>query len=263
MEVFGFLWLLIEPAALFLPEKLDFGWNGYFWLILISSVTSVFLHWPRLKFSAPLASPDSVIEIKVGDLFEENGHLVIGTNDVFDTELGEVISSSTVQGQFLQRIYKGDIKRLNEDIELRLKQYEFIKKEDIRKIEGKNLRYPIGTTITLGEPEKRYFLVAYAKMNNNLKAKSNADHMWISLSKLWKEIREKGQGRAVCIPIVGSELARTGLPRMTLIKLVIMSFIVASKDEFITNKLTVMIYPPDLGYIDWYELKDFLISACF
>ena len=55
-----------------------------------------------------LSSPNSVVEIKLGDLFDESGHLVIGANHVFDTELGEVIKPSSVQGQFLTRIYGDD-----------------------------------------------------------------------------------------------------------------------------------------------------------
>ncbi|MFM6310670.1 MAG: macro domain-containing protein, partial [Dolichospermum sp.] len=61
----------------------------------------------------------------------------------------------------------------------------------------------------------------------------------------------------VSIPIVGADLARTGLPRMALAKLIITSFIVASKEKFITRKLTLMIYPRDIDSIDLYELEEF------
>ncbi len=67
----------------------------------------------------------------------------------------------------------------------------------------------------------------------------------------------------VTIPIIGSDLARTGLPRMALAKLIIEAFVIASKEKFITKKLTVMIYPKDLDSIDLYKLEDFLKSACF
>jgi hypothetical protein len=67
----------------------------------------------------------------------------------------------------------------------------------------------------------------------------------------------------VAIPIIGADLARTNLPRMALAKLIITSFVVASKREFVTRKLTVVIYPRDLENTDLYELEDFLTSACF
>jgi hypothetical protein len=50
---------------------------------------------------------------------------------------------------------------------------------------------------------------------------------------------------------------------MALAKLIITSFIVASKEQFITRKLTVMIYPKDVESINFYELEEFLASACF
>jgi predicted NUDIX family NTP pyrophosphohydrolase len=37
----------------------------------------------------------------------------------------------------------------------------------------------------------------------------------------------------------------------------------ASKREFITRKLTLMIYQKDLDSIDFYELEDFIKSICF
>ena len=192
-----------------------------------------------------------------------NGHLVIGFNDVFDTELGEVIRDSSVQGQFLKRIYKGKQDELDVDIETALQEYIGNRNLDPDKKRGKAWRYPIGTTITLGSYEKRYFLTAYGYMRNNLTVKSNSDDILTSLDKLWQEVRLKCHGTDVVIPIIGSDLARSGLSRMQLSKLIITSFVVASKREFITRKLTLMIYPKDLDSIDFYELEDFIKSICF
>jgi hypothetical protein len=100
-------------------------------------------------------------------------------------------------------------------------------------------------------------------MGNDLKVQSNADEIWNSLSHLWEEVRRKGHGIDVAIPVIGADLARTNLPRMALAKLIILSFVVASKKEFVTRKLTLVIYPRDLDNTDFYVLEDFLKSACF
>jgi hypothetical protein len=84
-----------------------------------------------------------------------------------------------------------------------------------------------------------------------------------ALSRPSQEVRLKSHGTDVVIPIIGSDLARSGLSRMQLSKLIITSFVVASKREFITRKLTLMIYPKDLDSIDFYELEDFIKSICF
>jgi Domain of unknown function (DUF6430) len=260
---FGLLWLLTEPGALFFPEKLNFGWSGYLWLTILALGIAFAQRFPRKTVCRALSSPDSEIEIKIGNLFDQPGHLVIGFNDVFDTELGEIIKPSSIQGQFLQKVYGSDRSRIDEDIAYALQTYSHPYTTETNKKLGKTLRYPIGTAITLGSHDKRYFLTAYGYMTNDIIVQSNADFVWQSLSKLWQEVRLKGHGINVSMPIVGADLARTGLPRMALAKLIITSFIVASKEKFITRKLTVMIYPRDIESIDLYELEEFLASACF
>ena len=52
---------------------------------------------------------------------------------------------------------------------------------------------------------------------------SNVEYIWRSLSKIWQEIRLKGHSIDVSIPVIGADLARTGLPRMALTKLIITS----------------------------------------
>lgn len=263
LNVFGFLWLFIEPGALFFPQNLNFGWRGYFGLVAVSLVIAVIQCFPRRTVCKALSSPDSVVEVKIGDLFDEPGHLVIGANDVFDTELGEVIKPSSVQGQFLTRIYGNDRTRLDADLEAALQGYKAQRAKNPNKKKGKSWRYPIGTTVALGTADKRYFWTAYGYMGNDLRVQSNADYIWNSLSCLWEEVRRKGHGMDVAIPVIGADLARTNLPRMALAKLIITSFVVASKREFVTRKLTVMIYPRDLENTDFYDLEDFLTSACF
>ncbi|MEM9272886.1 MAG: macro domain-containing protein [Cyanobacteria bacterium P01_F01_bin.143] len=261
--IFGTLWLLIEPAALFFPQNFNLGWIGYLGLVSISLAISFIKCFPRKSIYQTLSSPDSTIGIKIGDLFDEPRHLVIGANDVFDTELGEIIKPSSVQGQFLNRIYDNDLAKLDAEIDQALENYKARRIKENNKIRGKSWRYPISTTITLGTPENRYFWTAYGYMGNDLKVTSNADYIWSSLSSLWEEVRRKGHGLEVAIPVVGADLARTGLPRMALVKLIVISFVIASKKEFVSRKLTVMIYPKDLKNIDFYELEDFLTSACF
>jgi len=260
---FGGGWLLLEPAGLFFPNKLEFGWQGYISLVLLSLLGTIVTRWPHTIIANKLSSPDSLIELKVGDLFDEPAHLVIGTNDVFDTELGEVIKSMSVQGQFLTRVYNGDCIKLDSDIETALSVLECTKTEDLNKNRGKRIRYPVGTTIALGSVERRYFLTAYGRMGSDLKCESNSDALWLALSNLWEEVRLKGQGMPIAIPIVGSDLARTNLPRMTLIRLILLSFVVASKNGYVSEKLTVVIHPKDLTTLNYYSLQDCLMSACF
>lgn len=261
LTIFGFIWLFIEPVGFFFPERMNWGLSGYLGLVLTSFLIAFIISRPRTSFSRQLSSPDSSVAIKVGDLFDEPGHLVIGANDVFDTELGDVIKPESVQGQFLTRVYQGDTQRLDQDIETALEPVGASKTRAVNKLKGKLWRYPIGTTVVLRGGNKRYFLNAYGYMGDDLRVKATADGVWCSLSCLWEQVRLNGHGTGVAMPVVGSALARTNLPRMTLMKLIIISFIAASKEGFVSEKLTIIIHPKDIELIDLDELEDFLSST--
>jgi hypothetical protein len=262
-EALGTLSIPLQVIPLFLTKKFSYGLYGFLGFVLLSAIFAIAKNYPRRVVSQKLSSPDTMVEIKVGDIFDEKSHIVIGTNDVFDTELGDIIKPMSVQGQFLQRIYGNDRKRLDEDIERELVNFADEKLEDHEKMKGKRIRYPIGTTITLGNLKQQYFLVAYGHMDKSLHCTSRADFIWQSLSNVWESVRRQGQGEPVAIAVIGSDLARTGLPRMTLIRIILTSFIVASKEKFVARKLTVVIHPKDLDSVDIYGLKDCLSFACF
>ena len=99
-------------------------------------------------------------------------------------------------------------------------------------------------------------------MGNNLKVKTTTNDLWCSLNRLWETAREKGHGLEIAMPIVGSDLARTNLSRMMLIRIIILSFITASQQDFITKKLTLIIYRQDVDSIDIPTVESFLSSVC-
>lgn len=261
--IFGGVWLLLEPAGVFFPDSFDLGWIGYGGLATAAFAGALVYRWPHRTVSGHLSSPDTTIEVTVGDLFDQQCHLIIGSNDVFDTEPGDIIEPRSVQGQFLTRIYQGDLARLDVDIAAALAPYDDKKQADPNKARGKQLRYPIGTTIVLGDSKRRFFLTAYGKMGSNLVCESDTDCIWLALSNAWKAVGERGHLQPVAIPIVGSELARIGLPRMIFIRMIIISFIVASKQRPVSKRLTIVVHPSDLDKVNLHDINDFLQAACF
>lgn len=259
--VFSLVWLVVEPAAFFFPDKINFGIAGYVALTVVSIIVGLWLSWPRFTIASKVSGADVIIRIKVGNLFHEKSHLVIGTNDVFDTDLSNgVISRNSVQGQFEQEIYEGDLVRLDEDLKRALAQETNVT-QDLNKKLGKNLRYPVGTTAVLNRGQKMFFLVAYCVMSETCMASSDANKLWLSLSKLWSIVREKGELKPVATPVLGSGFGRTNLTRRLLAQLIITSFIVATREKFVARELTLMIHPNDLADVNLYDLEDFLVSV--
>ena len=259
VKSFGVVWLFIEPATNFAEEPKDFGNIFYYAIVLLSLVISYFVTKPKTSLERSISGNNSKIMIEAGDLLEKKTHIIVGTNDVFDTVLGDVIKPASVQGQFTQKFYNSDIARLDAEIIANIQSKGISGELDDSKTKGKNTRYPVGTTIALGNAKKVFFS-AYSYMNNNLKCESNADWLWHSMNEIWKEARLSGQGGAVSIPIIGSDLARTGLSRLALVQMIILSFVSANNTEFVSECLNVVIHPSDVEKLDFVALEHFLES---
>ncbi len=256
-QAFGVIALVLGILDVLFPNKLNFGYVG----IIVVSVAS--LLWGiisilKRKISHPLSRLNTKITIKVGDLFQEDANnLVIGMNDVFDTEKGDIIKLTSIQGQFLTRIYGDDKNRLDQDIDKALQGISG--NQDSQKTRGKNQRYPIGTVATLSVGAKKYFCSAYSRMGNNLQAQSNIKWLSTSLQMLWEEIGVKGQNDKVAMAVLGSDLARIGNASYSdLIKLIVFSFVLASREKLVTPELIIVINQKNLEKVNMLELDDFL-----
>ncbi|MBL7259410.1 macro domain-containing protein [Paractinoplanes lichenicola] len=216
---------------------------------------------PARSVTRELDRPRCRIEVLPGDLFEQaDSHLVIGFTDVFDTDVGDgrIVQKSSVQGQFLHRIYLDDVAGLDADLGKALTGIPFT---PAAKALGKRHRYPIGTIATLGEPDRLFFCVAYSEMDAGLVAQSSADKLWLSLSRLWAELHDRGQRRPVAMPIVGATLARVdALDREALLRLVLLSFVAASRDRVLTDRLRIVVRPDEFSRLNRAELQAFLDS---
>ncbi len=77
---------------------------------------------------------------------------------------------------------------------------------------------------------------------------------------LWEEIRLKGQCERVAMAVVGSDLARLGntVSHGTLIKLVVSSFILASREKLITHELVIVIHKSNVDKVNMVDINEFL-----
>jgi hypothetical protein len=255
LQVFGVFWLVLEPLALWQPDKLDWGISGYLALLLASIFISVFWAWPKTFITRKLPLSDTQITVQVGDLLKQDNNIIIGTNDVFDTELGDVVSPSSVQGQFQKQFFPNTAE-LDDLIANALANVESTL--DPSKIRGKKDRYPIGTVAVVRSRGNRYFLSAYSRMGSNLQCKSDICKLTTSLESCWGAIRVSGQHEPVHMAIVGSSLSRTGLSRALLLQFIILSFLDEERKASVTNHLFIYVHKSDMGHIDFVDLEDWM-----
>jgi hypothetical protein len=261
LATFGLLAALIQLYAALWPRS---GINQVATVVVVVcsiGAVATFRAWPRRSFRREFDLPDIAVTVKVGDLFDQPGHLVVGFSDTFDTDTtdGTVISPDSVQGQFLQRVYAGDRTRLDEDIERALAGTATIGAEQPGAKKGKLRRYPVGTVATLGPPSQRYFCAAYSHLRNDLIATSDVDRLWESLNRVWEAARLFGQRRTLVIPVIGSELARiSSLDRESLLKMILLSFVARARQEDVCRELVVVVHRRDYEKIDMLEVRAFL-----
>lgn len=201
------------------------------------------------------------ISVRRGDLFQQDGQLVVGFTDTFDTntENDLIINSGSVQGQLLQRVFNGDIEVLDQALDSTLQP---LRSEEIArsaKAHGKLRRYPIGTTGVISAGSRRVYCVAYSRMGNDLVAKSSMDDLWHSLGALWDEVYRRGQHERVVLPIIGSELARIQcVDRESLIRTILLSFVARSREQLLCKELVVVIHPSDATKVNMLEVAAFM-----
>lgn len=255
LEVFGVIWLLLEPLALWQPENLRFGFYGYAALAVLSFLIALILARPRTSVERRLQASDTKIIITVGNLLQQQGNIIIGCADTFDTEIGEVISATSVQGQFQAKAFP-EREKLDFAINNSLRNENY--RVDEEKPLGKKLRYPIGTVAEVEHNSNKYFLVAYTRMRNEMRVESDICMLSTSLNKCWEAIRNRGQHKPVHMGIVGSGLARIGLSRALLLQFIVLSFVDAERKESLTNQLTIYIHESDVDCIDFVDLESWL-----
>ncbi|WP_237546928.1 macro domain-containing protein, partial [Streptomyces sp. SID161] len=206
---------------------------------------------PQSSVRQEFGRPGMTVVVEEGDLFERPGHLVVGFTDTFDTRVddGGVINDGSVQGQLLARAYAGDAGRLDAELAGALAGVAPVSWESARdKPRGKRARYPIGTVAVLGARPSLVFAVAYSRMGNDGVASSGVEDLWLGLERLWDAVRRHGQLESLTMPLTGAGLARLhDLDEDSLLRLILLSFVVHSWERRVCRELRVVIRPAELG----------------
>ncbi|WP_234367469.1 MULTISPECIES: macro domain-containing protein [Streptomyces] len=219
---------------------------------------------PQSAVRQEFGRPGMTVTVGEGDLFDQPGHLVVGFTDTFDTLVddGVVINDASVQGQLLARHYAGDAGRLDAELAVALDGVSPVARESARdKPRGKRERYPIGTVAVLGNRPQLVFAVAYSRMGNDCVASSGVQDLWLGLDRLWDAVHRHGQLERVTMPLTGAGLARLhDLDEDSLLRLILLSFVVHSWERMVCRELHVVVRPGELARINLREVGAFLAT---
>lgn len=237
-------------------------YNKHFWCgAIIVLALSIYFNREKLIKKVTIAnSSDISIVLKVCDVLNNPGAVIIPTNTTFDTSTrDDFISKNSVQGQYQEKYYRNNLALLNKKIEAGLKGKSYVSLKDGRK--SKKKRYDIGTVCRISEEgKKRAYFVADSDINNKgIPINVDAANISQTLVKLWDTLAFEGNQEAYSIPLIGTGKAKVkDASRDEIARETIISFLAATREHKITDTLYICISPNDLETIDWDGLCIFL-----
>lgn len=234
------------------------------WLTLVTVVVTLIYaawrSWPR-PIEQQYETPNVKITLVRGDILkqDDDDHLVIGMQTTFDTETPRIVERTSLQAQFVEKIYGGDAKRLDTDLDQALSGATPI--GTITK-PGKTKVYEVGTVAVLDHAARRIFCVAYSEMDQKNVARSSIENVWRGLDQLWREVTNHANGGTVAVPVIGGGLARLSqiLPAQDSIRFIILSFMFACRGERVCEELKIVVQPAQYDRLDRLEIQAFLMS---
>ncbi|MDQ5936368.1 MAG: Fis family transcriptional regulator [Cyanobacteriota bacterium erpe_2018_sw_21hr_WHONDRS-SW48-000092_B_bin.40] len=210
--------------------------------------------WKPSTIEINVPNCNTVIEITFGDLFKQTGIRVIAVNEFFDSEIGKPVSDKSIHGKLIQTVFAGHPESFDK---LVLDALEGKSAEEIQaKVDGKKLRYPIGTTVLIAAAKEKYLLLAFSKTDpETCKASSTVTLMWDALHDLWQRVRIESGGHDVNLPLVGSGRSGLGLPTVDLLNLIILSAITETKSKPITDRIRIILPLDRFEKLDLRDVK--------
>ncbi|MFC4055076.1 macro domain-containing protein [Actinomadura syzygii] len=203
------------------------------------------------------------VTVKRGDLFaEDDANLVVGFGDTFDTDTADdvVISSESVQGQLLHRVYGSDRELLDKELRRALRRVAPVGRESPRfKPRGKRLRYPVGTVVPLTLSGRRVFATVHCRQGLDLATVSTPEDLRLCLERLWESVDVHGLLKPVATPLLGAGLARLReLGREQIMILIIASYLRACRVRPVAPELRIVLRPDDLARIRLTDVARFV-----
>ena len=230
--------------------------EGFYWysaIVMASIVSGLWRCWPKSKIELKVRYSDSSIEIKFGDVFTNEGNVVIPVNEYFDGLLGDHVSERSLHGIFIRDVLGGQSNAFNDLVDQALNS---VAAQTVRRKSGREKKYPIGTVACVDVKDTRYLLAALSRTDlDSLKASATVHDLWDCLSGIWQGVRNFSNGNSVKVPLLESGLSGVGLPPRNLIEIVVTSFVFYTKKQKIADKMTLVLPSKLKGEVDLETIK--------
>ena len=247
---FGVVMVIVEALDFFKMFTRDEYASYALPLLFVGCVVfSVVIRRPISSIQIKFPADDFSVEVRVGDLFDASGAVMISTNSDFESDVaGGKIAIDSLQGQFTARYFTGNQGEL---ISLMDAEIENI---------GTSRPFPMGTTIPVSTHGKTFYFTVMSDLNQGGTASTTPENVKKALDGLWKYVRDSGELQELAIPVIGTGRGRLNTPRKKMISMIAESFVLASREGKFTDHLVVIVRPEDASKwgVNLYDIKDHL-----
>lgn len=246
--IYSILWTLLEPMVALLPIQVIPSNQKFITFLILAVIIGLSLRAIPAKVELSIPGSNTTVTIFEGDILSFKGHRIIAVNEFFDSEIGDLVSATSLHGKCIQEFFNGDSRRFETETDQALSAYEY---ETIERTRGRNRKYEIGTTATVPCGGHLLFLTALSRTDiQTLKAKAEVEDLWITLRQVWQIVRSRANGQSVAIPLLGSGLAGVDIPYLGILNIILLSLISETHRGEITKNIQILLSPEAFSSID-------------
>lgn len=198
----------------------------------------------------------TIVTVKAGDLFKQDGFKAIAFNEYFDTQVDDkIISRKSLNGIYIDNYLSCS----TSDLDQRISDYHFDEDEilDINKTRkvGKNQKYSLGTIFVNDD----FLLTAFSKFDDKDRAFLTMPDYLGFLINFWDKVNRIYAQKNVSVPIFGSGITRIkehkNINDEDLLKIMLWTFRISEMRFKFPAKLTIVIHKDKIDKINLLDIK--------
>lgn len=234
-------WTVVELSITFNLLSVPVGKIIFVFLMFLAFIVSFSMACRKQQIKIKLKNTNTLVSIKFGDIFQENGWIAVPVNEYFDSRVdNKVVSEKSLHGKLIKHELGVDGQvYFDQKIAESLAKVDSTSKP---RDKGKPHKYPIGTTAALECGNKKYLPFASSEVDDQYKAHTTLPLIIKSLNGLFEKSRAECSGNPLCIPLLGTGLSGSGIPPKQIINLMLTSILTETKKREITKKINIIIW---------------------
>jgi len=238
-------WGVLEPLQAVVPGLVTIPIVGGIFaaavviaLISVRDLSQIEIEWDQLN---------TYVTIKVGDLMEHPGPIVVSFDDLFLTEHEKLVNSQSIVGQLVEKKFGGDASALAAALEAKL---ALVAAEDVV-LDGKQRkRYPVGTAVSHATAP-RFHGVAFCHIDEvQVVGDATSEHLWAGLEGTWRALHNHRFSLPVGVPLLGAGQTALGLNPTAHLNVMLVSLMASVRQRPIVDPVVIYLHESIKDQVD-------------